>query len=202
MKLAAEIYGKEPLTKEALRIFFVLLLPYSLEQVTAALQGHMQSSVFMPKPADIITRIKGTSEDRAALAWALVVRAVECLGHYVSVRFPSPAFHYAIGQMGGWQKLCATLTDAEVKWRGKEFERFFEIGERVASWERTARKVYVPPYLVGWHEANNRRGGHALPDVVDAETGRPIQGLRAALPEPEEASANVVTALVRGMRTG
>lgn len=199
MKVVADVYGRGPLTKEALKMFFMLLSPFDLGQVKQALQEHMKISVFMPKPANIITLIEGCSEDRAALAWAAVVRAVERLGRSLSVRFPSPAYHYAIEQIGGWQKLCTTLTDEEIKWRGKDFERFFEIGERVASWEHEPGKVRVQPYLMGWYEANNRRGGCALPDVVDAETGKPLKDFRAALPEPSDTSGVVMT-LVKGMK--
>jgi hypothetical protein len=199
MKVVADVYGREPLTKEALKMFFMLLLPYDLGQIKEALQEHMRIAVFMPKPADIILRIECSSEDRAALAWAAVVRAVERLGHGLSVRFLSPAFHYAIEQMGGWQKLCTTLTDAEVKWRGKDFTRFFEIGERVASWDHEPGKVHVPPYLAGWHEVNNRRGGHALSDVIDVATGKPLKDFRAALQEPWDPSG-VVMKLVKGMK--
>ena len=178
---------------------FEELAAYDLESIRAAVSAHVRSEKFFPTLADIATRIEGGSDARAALAWAVVVRAVERLGHSLSVRFPSPAYHYAIEQMGGWQKLCATLTDDEVKWRGKDFERFFEIGERVASWEHEPGKVCVPPYLMGWHETNNRRGGHALPDVIDVATGKPMKDFRAALPEPED-PAGVVMKLVKGMK--
>jgi hypothetical protein len=178
---------------------FEELAMYDLENVRAAVAAHVRSEKFFPTLADIITLIEGCSEDRAALAWAAVVRAVERLGRSLSVRFPSPAYHYAIEQIGGWQKLCTTLTDEEIKWRGKDFERFFEIGERVASWEHEPGKVRVQPYLMGWYEANNRRGGCALPDVVDAETGKPLKDFRAALPEPSDTSGVVMT-LVKGMK--
>ena len=180
---------------------FEELAAYDLEAVRLAVATHVRSEKFFPTLADIVKRIDGDHEDRAAIAWAYVVKAIERLGHYLSVRFPSPAYHYAIEFMGGWQKLCTTLTEAETKWRGKEFERFFEIGERVASWGHELGKVHVPPYLLGWHETHNRRGGYALPDVLDAATGKPIQGFRERVALSESGVSKTVMQLVEGMKT-
>ena len=182
-------------------VMFEELGAYELEDVRSAVANHVRYEKFFPMLADIIKRIEGTAEERAALAWQTVLKAIRMIGSGNSIRFPSPAYHYAIEQMGGWMKLCSTLTVEEEKWRGKDFVRFFEIGERVASWEHEPGNVHVPPYLMGWHEINNRRGRDALPDIVDAETGILIAGIREALPEPGE-SSGIVMRLVRGMRAG
>jgi hypothetical protein len=190
MKVVADIYGKEPLSREALKMFFLLLRDFSLQQVEQALQAHMRTSPFMPKPSDVIAKINGSAQDRAALAWPCVLEAVRRLGHGHSVAFPTPAHNFAITQMGGWIRLCATLLDEEVKWRGKEFERFFVIGDPVASWEYEPGpapgpvKTRVERYCVGEYEANNRARGCALPEVLDAVTGKPIPGFREALLAP------------------
>ena len=183
-------------------IMFEELSAYDLKIVEAAVTAHVRSQKFFPTLADITTRIEGSAETRAALAWAHVVTAIERFGHCLSVRFPSPAYHYAIGFMGGWQKLSATLMNAEIKWRGKDFAQFFTLGECVASWGCEPGKVHVPPYLAGWHEVNNRRSGYALPDVINTVTGKPIQNFRAALPEPGQGPSKIVMQLSKGMKAG
>jgi hypothetical protein len=188
--------------RDLVTAMFEELAAYELEDVRTAVAAHVRARKFFPTLSDIITRIDGLPEDRAAVAWQTVVRAIRRLGHYVSVRFQSPAYHYAIAQMGGWQELCSSLRIEELPFRGKDFERFFQIGERVATWGNEAGKVHVPSYLMGGHEANNRRGGFALlPDVVDAKTGEPLRGFRGELPEPGE-SSGIVMRLVKGMRAG
>jgi hypothetical protein len=183
--------------------FFEELGEYDLEVVRAAVKEHVHAEKFFPALADIIKRIEGNSEDRAARAWATVVRAVSRIGRNNSVAFPSPAYIYAVKQMGGWVKLCRTLTTDEEKWRGKEFERFFQIGERVATWEADTDDkngtVWVPTYCVGECETNNRCRGYALPDIVDAETGKVLTNFRAALPDPTEKS-EIILELVKKMR--
>ena len=201
LKVAADLYGRPPLSTEALKMFFLLLQKFSLEQVKSALQEHMAASPYMPKPCDVLRRIEWQPEDRAATAWALVLRAISRFGHDTSVRFPSPAFHYAVEQMGGWARLCMRLTEAELPFRGRDFARFFEIGERCASWDGANGTVKVPAYLAGTCELSNRANGHDLPArVYDAESGKVLEGL--ALSAPKRAVVPIMAALAGQMRAG
>ena len=201
LKVAADLYGRPPLSGEALKMFFLLLQKFSLTQVKAALQGHMASSPYMPKPCDVIQRIEGGAEDRAAAAWALVMKAVSRFGHDTSVRFPSPAIHYALEQMGGWARFCMRLADAELPFRAKDFAQFFAMGERCASWDGASGTVKVPAYLAGTCELSNRANGHRLPArVYDAETGKVLDGL--ALPAQKGEVVPIMAALAGQMRAG
>lgn len=201
LKVAADLYGRPPLSTEALKMFFLLLKKFSLAQVKAALQEHMASSPYMPKPCDVLCRIEGQPEDRAAVAWGMVLRAISRFGHDTSVRFPSPAFHYAVEQMGGWAKLCMRLTEAELPFRGRDFARFFEIGERCATWDGANGTVKVPAHLAGTCELSNRTNGYALPArVYDAETGAVLE--KQALPAGVGKVVPFATALAAQMRTG
>lgn len=201
LKVAADLYGRPPLSGEALKMFFLLLQKFSLAQVKAALQGHMASSPYMPKPCDVIQRIEGRPEDRAAAAWALVLKAVSRFGHDTSVRFPSPAIHYALGQMGGWARFCMRLVDAELPFRAKDFAQFFAMGERCATWDGASGTVKVPAYLAGSCELSNRTNGYALPvKVYDAETGEALEG--QALPTGAGKVVPIAAALAGQMRIG
>ena len=201
LKVAADLYGRPPLSTEALKMFFLLLQKFSLEQVKVALQEHIGTSPYMPKPCDVARRIEGRPEDRAAVAWALVLKAISRFGHDTSVRFPSPAFHYALDQMGGWAKLCMRLTEDELPFRAKDFARFFEIGERCATWDGVNGTVKVPAYLAGTCELSNRANGHRLPPrVYDAESGAVLEGL--ALPAPKGEVVPIMAALAERMRAG
>lgn len=179
-----------PNGKDVERVTFSLfeeLASYPLERVREAVRDHCRSEKFFPMLADIVTRIEGRAEDRAAAAWALVLRAIGRFGYYDSVRFPDPAIHYAISQMGGWRYLSEHLTAESAPFRAKDFARFFAIGERLAAWEHEPGKVRVAPYLVGYHEAENSRNGHDRRTVWDAVTCAPIpEGKLPALPAPGE----------------
>lgn len=169
---------------------FQALVEFPLPAVTEAVDAHCRSERFFPMLADIVTRIEGKAEDRAAAAWAMVLRAIGRFGYYDSVKFPEPATHYAIAQMGGWRYLSEYLTAENAPFRAKDFARFFGIGERIAAWENEPGKVRVAPYLMGQHEAENSRKGHDRRTVWDAVTCTPIP--TAQLPASQAPGENVV----------
>lgn len=142
------------------------LKQYGLGDVSRAVSEHCRSERFFPMLADIVRRIEGSAEDRAASAWALVLKAIERFGHSDSVRFPLPAIHYAVQQMGGWRHLCRTLTNDDLPFRAKDFERYYLIGENIASWTDAEGKTRVPSYLQGEHERNNISAGYDVPRRV------------------------------------
>lgn len=61
----------------ALNLWFTLLAPYSIEQVSDALAKHMAESSFAPVPADVIKRLPKESDGRpdANEAWAIALRS-------------------------------------------------------------------------------------------------------------------------------
>lgn len=201
LKAAADLYGRPALSTEALKIFFILLAKYSLAQVKKALQEHMRASPFMPKPCDVIKRIEGTEEERAIAAWGLVSKAVERWGYYESVKFPSPAIHYAIAQMDGWMRFCRSLTEDNMPFRARDFKAAFVLGERCASWTGENGTVRVLPHLPGWCELNNRSQGLALPPQVrDASTGAIVETI--ALPGSQSTIVPFMAELTQKMAAG
>ncbi|MBQ8692622.1 MAG: hypothetical protein IJ576_02460, partial [Synergistaceae bacterium] len=54
---------------------------------------HCRTEKFFPMLADIIRRIDGTSEERAAVAWASIREAIRRHAGD-SIKFASPAMHY------------------------------------------------------------------------------------------------------------
>lgn len=134
-------------TTEAL---FEALRPYPFAAVLDAVRAYCRSERFFPMLSDIVTHIEGRAVERAALAWVMVLRAVRRYGRYESVRFPSPATHWAVVQMGGWRRLSAMLTDENERFVARDFERLYALGERAV-----ASGAPVPDHLRGEHEALN-----------------------------------------------
>ena len=172
---------------------FHALEEFPFAVVRDAFVAHCRQERFFPTLADIATRIEGKAEERAALAWALVMRAVRRLGASKSVRFPSPAIHYALEQMGGWRHFASTLTTDEEPFRAKDFALFYGIGERIASWDGVEGTRAVPPYLIGEIEHDNRGNDFIPRRVYDAEALAPIP--ERELPPP--ASRSSTPALIR-----
>ena len=145
--------GFEP-DDDVLMLAFEALSAYELPAIKAAIMAHITGDKGTQgiTPAHIITLIDGTPEDRAALAWALVEKALSSYnGAYESVRFPLPAYHFAIEKLGGWITLSDKYDDGskrDVAFLAKEFKQFYVLGEKAArGWES------VQPYLVGvWED--------------------------------------------------
>lgn len=98
---------------------------FSLEQVRRAFTVHAkdpEAGKFCPKPADLVKVLQGTSTDRAAVAWGVVMQAIGAAGQYQDVDFGDPATHAAIHDLGGWPKVCRT----ELKELGYLQHRFTE----------------------------------------------------------------------------
>lgn len=177
VKSAALLTGKQNITDGALKIFFDVLEEYDIEHVRDAFGKHFRSPEgrYFPTPSHIISQIEGTPEDRAAAAWALLERAILRYDSYTSVRFPRPAFHYAIRELGGWLKLCERYNDSsdrEIAFMARDFKQFYAIGEKHCSAWNT-----VPSYFPGLFERDNEIGGYVehIPPVVDVETGKRIK---------------------------
>ena len=203
MKRAAMLTYKPKNTdfNDLLWVLFEELAPrYDLSQIDLAVRLHTQRDKFFPMLSDIIRCIEGTAADRAIIAWGIVMKAVRYVGSSNSVAFPSPEYNFAIAQMGGWIKFSSTLLEDEVKWRGKEFERYFVLGDQRVSWYHEPGKIRVERYCMGTHEINSRRNGYALPEVKNAETGEPIPEFRKALPAPGNKIASMINALAEGKR--
>ena len=152
---------------------FLALRDYAFQDVRQAVIEHCRTNRFFPMLADIVTRIEGNVEDRAALAWSMVRKTIRRYGTSQNVRFPSPAIHYALDKMDGWMRLNRILDSDNEPWKFREFARFYRLGEKYASWGGEHGKETVQAYLPSEYEIVNRRGVCESPQkIYDAETGK------------------------------
>jgi hypothetical protein len=157
----AEMYSKE-ISDGALMLWFEALKAYDIDAISAAASAHVSSpdsGQFMPRPADIIKMIGGTSKDSAFLAWSKVDKAVQRVGNYKSVVFDDPLIHAVISDMGGWISF-GEKTEDEWPFIGNEFK---------SRYQGYKSRGEVPEYngkLLGLSEANNRTAGFEIAPPV------------------------------------
>lgn len=155
------LYGRD-LSADVVEIYWQALAAYDLSAVRQALDRHVKnpdSGQFMPKPADIIRMLGGTTQDAAMAAWAKVEKALRLVGGYTSITFDDPVIHAVIRDMGGWIKLTETKVD-DLPFRAKEFE---------ARYRGFAMRREIPSYparLIGRTEAENKSRGFDVFDVA------------------------------------
>lgn len=151
LTVLADYYGKA-LSEGSMLLYRQGLQGYEIEQIEKAIGIHVQnpdSGQWMPKIADIVRMIEGTTQDAAAMAWAKVMRAVGSVGQYQSLAFDDPIIHLVIGDLGSWPGLCQTTED-ELPFLAKRFENSYRAYKR-----RCDDIPAHPRYLVGVSEMQN-----------------------------------------------
>lgn len=148
----AELYGKS-ISAAAVSLWWDALKRFELADIERAFRAAISSpenGQFMPKPADLIRAIEGTSGDRSLLAWGKVMDAMRGAGAYNSVAFDDPVIHAAISDMGGWPKLCR-----------EDLEQLPFLQKRFCDLHKALSNGATPmiAYLPGEFELTNRLNG-------------------------------------------
>ncbi len=127
MTAMSEIYGKK-LSTEWLEIYWRSLESYDFNEIKQALNVYIvntDNGQFIPKPADIIKILSGSSADKALFAWNKVLKAIRLVGSYSSIVFDDPVIHLVIDDMGGWILICKT-NESELAFVKNDFEKRYK----------------------------------------------------------------------------
>lgn len=154
------LYGN-PMPEILLDIWWNALEKIAFENIKKALESHVvhpDKGQFMPKPADVIEHLEGSTESQALKAWSLVAKAIREVGAYSSVIFPDVRIHAVIRDMGGWIALCQSKR-VDLPFRAREFEKRYQA------------MVQHPPadcphQLTGFLEQQNRLDGYLPPEPI------------------------------------
>lgn len=147
-------YGKDA-SDFSLNVWWQAMSPYDFEAVKDALNRHCvnpDSGQFLPKPADVVKMLSGSTQDAALVAWSKVDRAVREVGTYRSVVFDDAVIHRVVTDMGGWVHVGAK-DEAEWPFVRNEFVNRYR-GYRM----RSEVPDYLP-VLIGIAEAANSKAG-------------------------------------------
>lgn len=158
LTLLADVHAfyKQPFSTFAGNVWWESMKPYDFAAVAQAFSRHAvnpDSGQYLPKPADIVKMIGGTSTDAALSAWSKVDRAIRSVGPYETVAFDDPVIHRIISDMGGWVKLASCPSEDDWVFVAKEFQNRYR---------GFAMRSEVPEYprkLIGIAEAQNSEQG-------------------------------------------
>jgi len=169
----------------SLNVWWESMKIYSVDAVSQALNRHCMnpdSGQFMPKPADVVKMLQGSTQDAALAAWAKVDSAVRRVGTYVDVVFDDPIIHRVIYDMGGWIAL-GTKNESDWPFVAKEFEN------RYRGFRSRSETPEYPGKMVGIAGAHNEKEGykltsptligdrHKAEQVIMGGTNRPMIGI-------------------------
>lgn len=156
-----DLYGKT-FSEDTLLLWFNVLKEYEFAAVSQALSKCIKSpdhGQFLPKPADVVRMMGGTSSDKALLAWEKVDRAVRTVGTYKDVVYDDAVIHKVIQDMGGWIML-GQKSESEWPFVAKEFEN------RYRSCAYSGKQFDYLPVMVGSINAYNDREGYKKEPIV------------------------------------
>jgi hypothetical protein len=175
IQVVGEQYGKK-LSGGVIALYWQGLQDFDLAAVRDALGRHLRNTdtgQFMPKIADIIRMLQGSSQDAAYSAWSKVDKAVRRVGPYDTVIFDDPIIHRVLHDMGGWIGLC-DKTDDDWPFVAKEFET------RYRGFKSRNERVEYPAKMIGIFEAHNAKEGYkvAAPMLIgDASKAQEVMRL-------------------------
>lgn len=158
---ASEVYGRE-VSEAVAGVWWGALKAYDIEAIETAFQRHMtnpDTGQFMPRPADIVRMLAGTTQDAALVAWAKVDKAVRTVGTYASVTFDDAIAMRVLQDMGGWIALGTKDSD-EWPFVGNEFVK------RYQGYRLRGETPDYPRRLAGISEADAARRGLRAREAV------------------------------------
>ena len=135
---------------------------YEIDAVLDALGRHAKNpdtGQFLPKPADVVKQLDGTTSDTALLAWAKVTQGLRRFGTYDSVAFDDPIIHRVLADLGGWV------------WLGRQPEKELQFVEKrfrdaYRAWRSRPALMDYPRSLPGVIEQTNGAAGFAGVNVT------------------------------------
>lgn len=194
LSACAELYGKT-VSEGAMSLWWQVLERFEIDSVERAFRECVESpdgGQFMPRPADLVRRLEGTSADRSLIAWGKVLDAMQRVGAYRSVVFDDGAIHAAITDMGGWPAVCRSNAD-ELQFTQK---RFCDLHRAYSARPDAA----YPAQLVGEHDMTNRLNGYptAAPTLVgDPQRAQAVERLGCDGPKTTITAADALPAVKR-----
>lgn len=172
-ELVSNVYAfyRQDFSEFAGRVWTEAMKPYDFKAVADAMNRHLMnpdSGQFMPKPADIVKMLQGSTQDSALVAWTAVDRKVHHIGPYATVDFDDPLVAHVLRDMGGWVELCNKTED---DW---PFVRN-EFVNRYRGYKVRGDAPPLTPRLVGIAEHHNVVEGYLQPQGEYLEDGTAAQ---------------------------
>lgn len=164
-------YYEKELTDLTFEMYWNGLKDYSIEEVQAAFNAHLQhpeEGKWWPKVSDIIKNCKGGTQDNALRAWSEVETAIRRVGGYQDVVFHDPLIHQIIHKMGGWIALCDIPDEKSLTFKANEFKNAYR------ALYATPQQLQPPVELTGIINAQNAKikGAKKQPPVLIGDPER------------------------------
>ncbi|MHB1679976.1 MAG: hypothetical protein ACYCTB_05635 [bacterium] len=145
-------YGIE-ISPVVLKIYITALLDYPIADIKSTVAYFIKNSDKMPKIADFTNYFNGggaSLDDRAEIAWSLVLKAIDKFGTYYSFTFRDKAIRKALDIIN-YAVICDTL-ESELNWKKADFIKVYKTFAKLDPLSYDA-----PDYIASFIELNNNQ---------------------------------------------
>lgn len=167
-----ELFGKQ-LSEPAVRLYLAAIRDIPADGIEKAAAEATSTLKFFPAPSEL-RELAGDArpEDRAALAWEAVLRAIPSVGGYRSPDFDDPLINATVRSMGGWVALCDQTIEQQDRFTRAQFLKTY------AGLARTGISDELGAPLIGIADKHNATHGmrHLHEAGVTVATGLPWAG--------------------------
>ena len=150
------------LSEAVIAIWLQAMHGYELPAIVDAFGRHCMNpdtGQFLPKPADVVKMLHGTTLDSGQQAWVKALRGMQAVGSYETVCFDDPSINAVLYDMGGWVEF-GRMTERDLPFRQKEFV------ERYRGYRMRGRLLAYPRELPGIFATQNTARGFGGPETV------------------------------------
>ena len=194
LKGVYDFYGRD-LSDASITLWWEATKQFDLDVIRKALGQHVMNpdtGQFIPKPADVVKMMGGTTQDAGLVAWSKFARALESLGTYRTVVFDDPLIHRVVEDMRGWT-VVGMCNAKDWPFRENEF---------VTRYRGYKMRGETPPYaprLIGIFDGSNAANGFSVGDdnlvlVGDQERARLVLAGGTATPKVGLTAMSALTA--------
>ncbi len=147
--ILAEYYNQN-LSPQIVDMYIKALEKYDLQTINKLCEQFLLTFKYMPKISDFNDLLNPSLslDDRAEIAWSLVLKAIDKFGTYYSFTFKDKAIRKALDIIG-YSNICATL-ESELNWKKADFIKIYKTFAKLDPLSYDA-----PDYIPSFIELNN-----------------------------------------------
>ena len=161
-------YGAE-ISPVVLKIYITALLDYPLPEIKKTVSFFIKNYSKMPKVSDFIDYIAGgiSLDDRAEIAWSLVLKAIEKYSYDMSFTFKDKAIRKTLDVVG-YNNIRECL-ESEIHWKKADFIKVYKTYAKL-----NPASYPAPDYIAGFIELSNSGSPEPAEENQDLYLGKSV----------------------------
>ena len=164
----AEYYNQN-LSSQIVDLYVKALEKYDLEKINGLCERFLKTFKYMPKIADFEELLNPalSLDDRAEIAWSLVLKAIEKYSYNKSFTFKDKAIRKAL-EIIGYNNIRECL-ESEINWKKADFVKVYKTYAKL-----DPNSYPAPDYIAGFIELSNNGSPSPLEEKPGLYLGKSV----------------------------